>query len=53
MQLSKDALLELQDILRVEFGKEMTASFSDSDLNHVGLFILTSLAEATKQTASA
>lgn len=48
MKLTEESLRELRLIFESDFGKDRSDTFSDDDLNHVGIFLLTSLAEATK-----
>ncbi|MEI6850037.1 MAG: hypothetical protein WCK29_03285 [archaeon] len=48
MQLSKKAIEDLRVALINDVGLKDTEEFSDEDLDEVGMFLLTSLAEVLK-----
>jgi hypothetical protein len=52
MSLSKKALENLRNELIEKFGFKDTKEFSDEDINEIGMFLLTSLAEVLKMRAN-
>lgn len=51
VRLSRDALLELKDALRLEIGEAPLKELSEEDIEHFGIFLLTVHAEAAKLRA--
>ena len=52
MELSKKALEDLRISIVKEVGLRDTSQFSDEDLNEIGMFLLTILAESLKMKMS-
>lgn len=48
MELSKKAIDELRDLLIKEIGPKATSEMSDNELDEIGMFLLTALAEGLK-----
>lgn len=48
MELSKKAINELRDVLIKEIGPKATSEMSDNELDEIGMFLLTVLAEGLK-----
>jgi hypothetical protein len=48
MELSKKAINELRDVLIKEIGPKATSEMSNDELDEIGMFLLTALAEGLK-----
>ena len=48
MELSKKAINELRGLLIKEIGPKATSEMDDNDLDEIGMFLLTALAEGLK-----
>lgn len=48
MELSKKAINELRELLIKEIGPKATSEMSDNELDEIGMFLLTALAEGLK-----
>lgn len=48
MELSKKAIDELREVLIKEIGPKATSEMSDNELDEIGMFLLTVLAEGLK-----
>lgn len=48
MELSKKAIDELRDVLIKEIGSKATSEIDDNELDEIGMFLLTALAEGLK-----
>ena len=48
MELSKKAINELRDVLIKKIGPKATSEMDDNELEEIGMFLLTALAEGLK-----